>query len=237
MEFERTPVKRMTKQGSDIIKELYDHVFIAGGYARWCLSRTHSDMESVGDIDLYLRSRDSQQAAMDGLSSLGYSLDTEGYLSHHWNNYEEDCLEVQLIKPFEYPHALTVGSPKEVIKKFDFRISQAFIESKTFGIVNESFHEDDHNRVLVVQFVNRPIGTLIRAMKYYGKGFTMSWKELITILQRIDKIPDYEKARIYEIFLQSDDIEKMELTFLEGFELEAEEILSEQSPENLTMKP
>jgi hypothetical protein len=80
------------------------------------------------------------------------------------------------------------SSPQKTIKYFDFTTAMFAVTDKSVFAGDTSFDDLD-KRKLVINSVTFPDSTLKRVIRYYGKGFTMSSKQLEKLAKIIKKMP------------------------------------------------
>lgn len=214
------PVKR----GFDSeVLELYDTIktfdgFIAGGYARFCLSPLDQPAPTA-DIDVYPLKPNNFDCLQEVLTAKYRKVN------------ESDCtitfetpsqLIVQLIKPFRCGDSI-----EEVIKGFDLTICTAAILTPESGITHAEFATDELNHQLNFTFIDSPLVALFRAIKYIKRGYELKPSQAIRIFEvwrdegpvyrkniwsninEIDQLdPKQLESGMYQILVQHKEFEK-----------------------------
>lgn len=149
--------------------------FIAGGYARYCLSPLPKPVVP-SDVDVFCRTKEAYTDILNELKRRGAKVKVEtvnaatltppdGWIS---------CPTIQLINP-----SVMVGNPWSIISRFDFTVTIAALMGPDHGIAHKEFEVDEYAMQLKVNYIQCPVGNSRRMHKYLKKGYTISVKEMI----------------------------------------------------------
>ena len=139
--------------------------FVAGGHVRAAITG-----ERTRDVDVFVRDRETADELIETLG--GGAHETEFALSVSVGG-----------RPVQVIHRWTFESPAAVIRHFDFSVCQGAIwydGSAWRGACSEDFYPDLAARRLRFQqadAIREPVeagGTLLRLMKYAGRGYSAS---------------------------------------------------------------
>lgn len=137
--------------------------YIAGGYARWMVSRAEHPAEA-GDVDIFVPGGKAADLR-DAFISIGYEVRMETDNAWSFAPVENEP-QLQIIKP-----NWTGATVCDTLNQFDFSIVQAAILSPENAVVHLSFHSDECAKQLRVIKINDSVRTLLRMMKYARKGY------------------------------------------------------------------
>ena len=173
--------------------------FIAGGFARWVLS-PNDTTPCPGDIDIYFQDEPSYSMAKFVLGKEGFkiALETNNALTLNPPNSAEfdEPLNIQLIKPSNNRQ----GSVYDVLDAFDLNICQAALvikdDNTLKGYVSQGFNWGEANQRMHILNISSPLATLQRCMKYAGRGYKISSKNLMKVFIEWDGRSADERTRI-----------------------------------------
>lgn len=214
--FVKVPILR----GFTEIAPLYEEItkincLICGGYARYCASPGRG-VKLPGDIDIFPANMEAYNKlytlliirmhfgikhengvsitlAHTSLSDLAAGLDTR------WATMPT----IQIIKPVEEGHIVSVGDVETILNNFDFTITRAAIISPTECLVDANFMEDELYNYLRIKNIHCPISSSLRFMKYTRKGyFTRPMEVLKLFLEWNVRGSEYQN-RMIELFKTS----------------------------------
>ncbi len=194
--FEIVPVVR----GLTEIKDLLTIVrmsggFVAGGYARYCVSPLPRPA-LPSDVDVFCTASIAYDSIVERLVEAGATIKittvnaTTIIPPKEWVS----CPTIQIIKP-----EVMVGDPWSIISKFDFTIAIAALQGGDFAMVHPSFMVDEHNQRLVVQHIQCPVGQMRRAMKYCKKGYKFPVKQMLKLYDDWDTKTAQRKEDIKKV--------------------------------------
>lgn len=150
------------------------YVFVAGGAARQLIR----DEPAAKDIDLFLYDANAFDRAVEALEGIGYAGVELTAASGHFPRRKDGELDVQLIRPRRTRHALTFGTPEEVIDHFSFRTEGFAVEADGTATVLEGAHEDTRAKLLTIHNITDPAALVGRALKYAAKGYLLPAQEI-----------------------------------------------------------
>ena len=81
-----------------------------------------------------------------------------------------------------------IGEASDVVSRFDFKHNMYYIKNHKFYSVAEIFYLDLNQLIFNDNRSRDVAGALMRVHKFIEKGFTISQKELATILLRLSKV-------------------------------------------------
>ena len=164
----------MYRQETQQIVSNFDHglysklannsAFLAGG----ALTSIFSG-RTVNDFDLYFRSNTGRENVSTYLNtSSDYDKVVE---SPNALTYQSDNQTLQLVKLNEF-----IGTPEEILNKFDFTINQAAFdfETKEFLLGDRFLQDLAKQRLKFNKNTPYPINSLIRLEKYINRGFKIN---------------------------------------------------------------
>jgi hypothetical protein len=209
--YENTPVIRMTKVGTDVMRVLGPlGGFIAGGFAAWALDDDEYPVEPT-DIDVYCTDSsnfDRMKARMTLFGNVYVNSnpkkETIVALSYDVPSIGKKCIRVQLIKP-DAPlnnGAVTSGSPEVVINSFDFVVCKAALyweEDKIKGLVHPSFQSFTNKKQMGMVKCLNPIAGIIRLLKYARKGYKCGIHDLLLLIAQCKKMKTEDWERIEKL--------------------------------------
>lgn len=168
-----------------VIQQFPSPVFIAGGYVRAVTAD-----EKPSDIDLVVSTGVEARTLADRVYQAmnSASLDVRFYQSK--NAY---TIAGPGFRPIQVIHAWTFDTPGACIDSFDFTVAQAALwwnaDKQTWeGLCSEAFLVDTANKVLRYtqpKRVEAPAGSLIRAFKFYKRGYSLSHETLAKLMARV----------------------------------------------------
>jgi hypothetical protein len=189
-------VKSEIKRGTDVIKLVFEisggEGFIAGGFARYCLSNL-TNPSIPGDIDLFCHDEKTYERILERFSNhpkcvKKSNTTIETKFEYRINSgYHQNGYSIQLIKPIQILNMVSEGGYTEILSNFDFTVSKAAILPTLEAFVWHSFHDDDACKALIVDHIHCPISSMKRVIKYTQKGFSIESVELLKLFE------DYEK--------------------------------------------
>ena len=168
------------KRGITEIKDLLIlanayNCFVGGGYARYCLSPLPKPA-SPSDVDLFCKTEESYGQIIEELKRRGAKVKVQTLNATTIKPPDEwvACPTIQIINP-----TIMVGDPWSIISRFDFTIAIAALITEHAGIVHKDFEDHEYKQILVVNYIQCPIGNMRRAMKYIKKGYRFPVKEMV----------------------------------------------------------
>lgn len=149
--------------------------FIAGGYARYCLSPLPKPV-IPSDVDVFCRTEDAYMNILNELKRQGAKVKIETVNAATLTPPDKwiSCPTIQLINP-----SVMVGNPWSIISRFDFTVTIAALMGPSHGIAHKEFEADEYAMQLKVNFIQCPVGNMRRAIKYCKKGYKLSVKEMV----------------------------------------------------------
>lgn len=165
--------------------------YIAGGYARYCLSQRDEPFPTK-DVDVWFKAKDDADAFVVELERRGATLKRTLPTSFVYEAPPawKGCPEINVITTF-------IGTVPEVLKDFDFTVTMAFLgDNNEYGGAHKDFLEHDQAGSLVVHNIICPIGNLKRAAKYFAKGYRMSAQEMLKFYAKWDGLEPEKKAEL-----------------------------------------
>jgi hypothetical protein len=213
-------IKLPILRGFTEIVPLYEAVtkincLIAGGYARYCASPGRSVIKA-SDIDLFPQDKEAYEKLYtllvikmqfgikheNGVSiTLAHTPFTElaGNNDPRWGTMPT----IQIIKPVEEGHIVSVGDIETILNNFDFSIVRAAIISPTECLVDANFEEDEYYNFLRIKNIHCPISSSLRFMKYTRKGYFTRPLEVLKLFMEWDVRGNDYKNRMIELFKTS----------------------------------
>lgn len=186
--------------------------FICGGFTRNCLLELKKPVSS--DIDIYCHTEASYELIKNRLIENGYEIRRETPMSIAYKVFFEGEFPIQLIKPLNKGHVITVGSVEEIINNFDFTIVRAGIYLKDgvlVSLVDDDFEEDNKEKKLRIKNIHCPIAEIYRVAKYINKGFFLPVLESLKILNDwLERDDEYKLAIMETIIKQNPSKEEIE---------------------------
>lgn len=149
--------------------------FVAGGYARYCLSPVPKPVQP-GDVDIFCKEEGAYGKIIQALKDQGATVKIQTVNATTMNPPSDwvACPMIQIINP-----AVMCGDPWSIISRFDFTIAIAALLGNIQGIAHKNFEEDEYAGRLIVNYIQCPIGNSVRLHKYLKKGYKVSIKELV----------------------------------------------------------
>ena len=215
--YRKVRVRRMIDGIDELLNVVADDGFIMGGFVRWCAS-PHKSPVPFYDIDIYSRNR----PAYDRILLRARESD----VFERWKETPNSaaCVwygrRVQFIQPKNQGRMVGYGNLEEILDNFDFTVCKAALLNKEYAIVHKDFEEHERNRILVIDYVHCPVGTLIRVLKYVRKGCLIKPLELLKLFHDWDSRPaEYknlmaEALNVIENFDPSDPEQERLMKFL-----------------------
>lgn len=155
--------------------------YIAGGAFKQILLG-----EKERDLDIFFRSKEDMEEAVDYYVKSDYSLVYENDNCISFLDEAND-VRIELVRTF-------FGTPEEVISSFDFTIAQFAFATSYNGLGDLEFriyhHEDffEHlllKRLVIGQNLPHPINTFERVLKYEGYGFNLCPTSKFRLLEAV----------------------------------------------------
>lgn len=188
------------KRGFTEIEELFLLVkayqcFIAGGYARYCLSSIPKPVQPV-DVDVFCKVPRAYGEIVDELKRRGAKVEftTSNATSLKPPESWVACPKIQVINP-----TVMGGDPWDLLQIFDFTIAQAALVTERAGIAAKEFEEDEAGMQLRVNRIQCPIGTFKRALKYAKKGYKLSSTEMLKFYRAWDGMAPEKKEELVQL--------------------------------------
>lgn len=149
--------------------------FVGGGYARYCLSPVPKP-SPPSDVDLFCKTEGAYEGIIEALKERGAHIKIQTLNATTLTPPEDwiACPTIQIINP-----TVMVGDPWSIISRFDFTIAIAALLTNMVGIAHKDFEDHEYKQVLVVNYIQCPIGNSRRMHKYLKKGYSISIKEMI----------------------------------------------------------
>lgn len=169
--------------------------FVAGGYARYCLSPL-TEPVAPRNVDLYCKEAGAYQYLSDEIVRRGGSItfQTSNAISIKPPAKWVACPTIQVINP-----SVMGGSPADTIAIFDFTIAMAVLTWEDQGIASKEFEEDEAGMQLRVNRIQCPIGTFKRALKYAKKGYKLSSMEMLKFYRAWDGLAPDKKEELVQL--------------------------------------
>lgn len=159
------PLKRIMEDSSG--------VFVAGGFIRSVISR-----EQRSDIDVFATSIKLLNWAAEELER-----EQEGvwYSTENARTFISSWLPIQLIHKWQFE------APGVCIANFDFTIAQSAVwyDDGWRGLCSDRFYRDLAAKRLVYTGSDAPGGSLLRALKFVGRGYTIDVDSLAPIVSEL----------------------------------------------------
>lgn len=198
-----------------VLREVNDVAFIAGGMARWMRRGIQHGGDDPSDIDLYMYRNDpaDMAALVYSLSAMGYTqFATEGMAIAY--RHPARPVRVQVINPVENQWYKTFGTPEEVLACFDFTVCMfaVGVDELNAGfdyVMGDEAEADAEARVLKINRVTHPVSAMARLNKYGRKGYRVSWNEARRIMAEWDKRPAEYRAEW--LAMEFPELEPMEV--------------------------
>jgi hypothetical protein len=168
--------------------------YIAGGYARYCLSESSAPPKTK-DVDVWFKDQADIQPFREELARRGATLIRKIPTSVTYEPPKDwvGCPEINVITAF-------TGSVYEILKSFDFTVTMAFLgDHNEYGGAHKLFTEHDNAMSLVVNNITCPIGNLKRLLRYANKGYRISAKEMLKYFEAWDNTAPGLKEELEDI--------------------------------------
>lgn len=184
--------------------------FIAGGFARYCLSNNNEPI-IPNDIDIFcgdIATFESVSTLFKRHPDIVRKSDSEIETKYEYRvafGYHKDAYSIQLIKPAEIKNMVSDGDFVRVLDNFDFTIAKCAVLPDGRGIAHKDFDLHDSESKLVITNIHCPISSAKRVIKYCGKGFTVESKELLKLFRDYENRPQ-EWKDIVIAGLSGDDL-------------------------------
>lgn len=187
-------------RGLTEIKELLHLVntgggFVGGGYARYCLSPLPKP-SVPSDVDIFCKELGAYQYFIDEIVRRGGKVKVQTLNATTIKPPESwvSCPMIQIISP-----NVMVGDPWSIISRFDFTIAIAALTWQDQGIAHLEFEDHEYKQVLVVNYIQCPVGNMRRAMKYIKKGYRLPVKEMVKFYEDWMNKPTETQREIMEL--------------------------------------
>ncbi len=189
------------QRGISEISKLLIHVeayncFVAGGYARYCLSPVQKPL-APNDVDVFCKEAKDYEPLIKSLTERGAEIivQTQNATTIKSPASWVSCPTIQIISP-----TVSSGNPWHVISTFfDFTVTMAAIMHSSYGIVHPNFEEDEHKKSLRVVNIICPLGNLKRAAKYIRKGYRLGAQDMIKFYEAWEKTPQVSRDKLKEL--------------------------------------
>jgi hypothetical protein len=175
-------VNMEVKRGFEAIEDIFDICarvggVIAGGYVRWMCS-PNPDPVQPGDVDVFPRIKDNENALIDVFIKAGYALgmtaETGVELMHPLKPRVNIIRSNELLRTF--------GDAAWIISGFDFIVCQAALLNAKTALVHPDFAADEGSMLLRISAINNPLAVFMRPMKYAHKGYAMPPADAVRVL-------------------------------------------------------
>ncbi len=193
--YKKVRVRRMIDDIDELLNIVADDGFIMGGFVRWCAS-PHKNPVPFYDIDVYSKNRPAYERIISRareLSAFERWKGTPNSTACVWRERR-----VQFIQPKNQGRMVGYGSLEEILDNFDFTVCKAALLNKEYAIVHKDFEEHEENKLLIIDHVHCPIGTLVRVLKYVKKGYFIKPLELLKLFYDWDSRPAEYKSLMAE---------------------------------------
>jgi hypothetical protein len=181
---------------SDALKAMlltiYEHdCFVAGGFVRWLVSPHDSNVVPYGDIDIFGRTKEAAQNLHDRLLRSEHTTLTEETLWSWKLQYSpnpQETYTINIVRVENDKVYRTFGDPKEVVGRFDFTVTMAWIEKlDPLGTprriyTDSRFLGDELHHRLHFNVIKHPISALRRVLRYARKGYRMNMENMARFL-------------------------------------------------------
>lgn len=175
-------------------KELFDnHSYFAGGCVRDSISG-----DEINDYDVYFTAKEVAEEfnkivmEMDSLfsnrkilrlKSVTHNSSTFKLYKENGNSYEV----VQFVSKF-------AGDPVSVISGFDFTMCMFAYQNKNLVSLNNAESDLEHERLVYNPKCYGPLGAIQRAFKFKERGFNLSKKTLLSIIDSCKNVSDSDRC-------------------------------------------
>lgn len=201
-EYTVTYVKRGWARLEELFELIHNYGYIAGGMARYVASP--NDLTALAeDVDIFCREEKSFDIIKALLLSRKYSkLEFENelvcniFFKPHCTYGTGDDLKVQIIKPRSQGKLNTFGTEEEILNNFDYPVTKALINNSNSVMVHKGFSEDEITKTLHLLNINCPIAAISRMVKYAGKGYKISMREIIKVFAYWDNMSFESKMEL-----------------------------------------
>lgn len=196
----------MVQRGITEIKSLLTLVgaydcFVGGGYARYCLSPLPKPA-APSDVDLFCKTEEAYESIISTLKERGAKVKVQT-LNATTIVPPEDwiaCPMIQVISP-----TVKVGDPWSIISTFDFTIAIAALSTEHAGIAHKDFEDHEYKQILVINYIQCPVGNMRRALKYIKKGYRLPVKEMIKFYEDWMNKPTETQKEIMDLMGMAPD--------------------------------
>ena len=204
----------------DILDEVGDRVFVAGGAARYVAYLNDvlkDEPPEPGDIDLFRYYEDDQYPYIGTVlnTKLGYHSSNR---TPHSSEFRKDGhLKVQVINPHANSFIKMWGTVREVLDQFDFRMNQ-FAVARVGDEYLLAYHlmavEDAKKKRIVLHHCNNPIAMCHRAARYVAKGYRISPTEWLKIFEGWDNFDETWKGEAFDLMASIDPVDYEQLNYI-----------------------
>lgn len=162
-----------------VLQNFGPRVAVAGGYVR-----AHAADEPVADIDLWVTDKATAAALVKAIR------DAAGPVCIGTHETDNSTTIRGFIKPVQVIHRWTFESPGALIDSFDYTIAQGafwYDGTKWESTAALDFESDVQARRLTYtepQRVEEPAGSLVRLLKFFKKGYSVSHGTLAKVIAR-----------------------------------------------------
>lgn len=176
------------------------HVHVLGGFARW-LASPLKDAPKPGDVDIYCEDQRAFERMDRHLRAQGCSrkYDTDRSFTYYNAKRYNRLPTIQLIKPQINKIVVSTGSPQEMIDSFDLVISKVAVLSPEECLVHPDFTAHEKRKMLVFSDRSNPVRSVLRAMKYAAKGYSLPQEEASKLLDRWNDTEEKERKETREL--------------------------------------
>lgn len=176
--------------------------FVGGGYARYCLSPLPKPL-APSDVDIFCKEAGAYQYLIDEVVRRGGKIKVQTLNATTIKPPDSwvSCPMIQIISP-----TVMVGDPWSIISRFDFTIAIAALTWEDQGIAHLEFEDHEYKQVLVVNYIQCPVGNSRRMHKYLKKGYKISVKEMVKFfLDWETKSPERRKQILDLVDMKPED--------------------------------
>lgn len=212
-------VKRTHQELNFWYKTIGDLGIIAGGAVRSWIT-----LESIRDIDIFIRAGNSNEAeqAFNKLSNIisdnQYQEQFDNPLLRRFvprtgvDGEPISDITIDLIKPRDdrWMRTFALGA-EEIISKFDFSICRAAMVGELTALVDENFEKDVENKILRICNIVCPISTVKRVGKYGKYGYSIKASQVIKLFSEWEDRPEEDKIQLKSLLSRSESGEELSI--------------------------
>jgi|GEM_PF-2212729 hypothetical protein len=193
---------------------------ICGGYVRYMASPRRK-VEPPGDVDIYSCTEDAFEANLKEFDALGFDRRHENDMAVTYRQHKEmpwgAAPAIQVIKPVIEGAIVAFGSMEEILENFDFTVVRVGLLDPETVLADPDFERDEMERKLRFKNIHCPVSSMLRACKYYKKGYWMRPSEAIRLFIDWDDRSESYRASLIDLLARSkegelsrEDVEELE---------------------------